>query len=301
VIPVLNRVGAESGAAMTGFQALLTAAGIDEKPVRVPEHHLGPDAQQIPSLAVRDLRRRLFAVAREREGFHREVVNRVINVTASQIGDLVKSVRDIANRAEEIADRIRRAFASVDPLAEVDRSWAEFDISRPLDKWLPTRQPGTAVLAIWLERVRRGLIAELETALREAVASHGGEVLAAASVTPSSMTNEASPLLATAVDRWLESMGEMTSHQRYPRSALVALVSRALAPMDQPPAPGAPGIDSELVDRAHHMLETRIGVAFDHQAERLIETLRSIVGEQDTDEVERRSRAVLAAYQFADA
>jgi energy-coupling factor transporter ATP-binding protein EcfA2 len=303
VIPVLNRVGAESAVAMAGFRALLGDAGIDETAVRVPEHHLGPDAHRIPSLAVGDLRRRLYLVAMERERFHREVVNRVINVTAAQVVELVEMVAGINRRIGEMSAAIESGVSAGASLEKLDLSSLEMPTTaeRLHRRWKPRRRPSPEELSRWMGRVRASLIAGLETRVREVVAEEGNHLIGVGAATVSGVTRDSGALITTAVDGWLEHVDGLATSHRHRRLATMALVSAALTSVGEPLARAVLADDFGLAEQSRGVLESQVGMVFAHHGGRLVALLHLVVGEPDTGEVERRLSAVLAAYQFADA
>ena len=308
VIPVLNRVGAESGAALLDFRALLSAAGIVEKPVRVPEHHLGPGAQQIPSLAVRDLRHRLYSVAKERGRFHREVVNRVINVTAGQVRDLIDGIIDIGTANEAIAGVIDGDMAAAARLDHRDRPWAALDLGYlPSGRlragiWMRRHQPPANGLHHWVGQVRAGLVVEIETRVREEVVDQRTKLALTGPAAPIGLVDEVMPIIGGAVNGWLEAMSSLVGAHPYPRLATMALISATLAHREGPTASAILGeADQDLIDQAVSMFEARMAVVFGHLGARVIELLRLSRGQPAIDDLPSRLSSVLAAYQFADA
>ena len=84
VINVLNRYTSSSAGAYVDFRRLLAAEGLTTDIVRVPEHHLGSGAHSVPSLAVKELARRLVDVARDRNDYQQGVLDRVLAATLAQ-------------------------------------------------------------------------------------------------------------------------------------------------------------------------------------------------------------------------
>jgi hypothetical protein len=301
-------VGAESGAALLDFRALLSAAGIVEKPVRVPEHHLGPGAQQIPSLAVRDLRHRLYSVARERGRFHREVVNRVMNVTAGQVRDLIDGIIGVGSANDAMAGVIDDDMAVAARLDRRERPWAALDLGYPPSGrlragiWMRRHQPSVNGLSHWLGQVRAGLVAEIETRVRQEVVDQRTRLALTGPGAPTGLVDDAMPIIGGAVDGWLEETSTLVGTHPYPRLATMALISATLAHREGPTVSAIlRGADHDLIDKAVSMFEARMTVVFGHLGARLIELLRLSRGQPAIDDLPSRLSSVLAAYQFADA
>jgi energy-coupling factor transporter ATP-binding protein EcfA2 len=92
IIHVLNRVGSATAGAIVDLKTRLGAAGLDDELVTISEHHLADLAQQLPSLAMRSLRKRLFGVAANRERFTADAFADVLRATVGQTADLTLSI-----------------------------------------------------------------------------------------------------------------------------------------------------------------------------------------------------------------
>jgi energy-coupling factor transporter ATP-binding protein EcfA2 len=284
VIPVLNRVSSGADAALLDFRALLAGSGLTEEPLRVPEHHLERQAQKIPSLAVRDLRRRLFGVARDRQAYQRGVVNRVMNITLEQTRDLAARADEAGRLLEHLAEITRSACAEASALGDEPRPWAALDLPpQParawrLERWRRRVEPSPADLAIYLRRIADSLTAELMSRARILVRSR--------LATPAALSGIPS-ILTEAVGGWLAMVRETVSGTPHPRLDTMLTVSRALAHDG--------GSDAE----ARVDLQRRVDVVFTHIGERLVELEGMTVPE--TTPLARRLEAVARSYQFADA
>ncbi|MGB8359948.1 MAG: dynamin family protein, partial [Acidimicrobiia bacterium] len=114
VIHVLNRATSGTSGAVSDFRSLLRSEGLDDVLVTIPEHHLPTGGQQIPSLAVRSLRRRLAAIAARRDTAARSTRDQVLALALRDTQDLLATVAGLdlevdALAAELSLDLARRA------------------------------------------------------------------------------------------------------------------------------------------------------------------------------------------------
>lgn len=102
VIHVLNRVESASSGSVVDFGARLANAGFEGEPIKVSEYHLAGEADRLPEVAVRSLKRRLEAVAAEREELATGIFSRVAQSTAERLDVLVRSVRNVVEEIEAL-------------------------------------------------------------------------------------------------------------------------------------------------------------------------------------------------------
>lgn len=102
VIHVLNRVESASSGAVVDFGSRLANAGFDGGPIKVSEYHLAGEADRLPEVAVRALKRRLEDVAGEREELAAGIFSRVARSTAERIDALVRSVRGVVGEIDAL-------------------------------------------------------------------------------------------------------------------------------------------------------------------------------------------------------
>ncbi len=305
VIPVLNRVGPDGSAAAHDFGRRLGDAGLDDHPVRVPEHHLGEGATKVPSLAVRELKKRLYAVARDRSRHQRAVVNRVLNSTSNQIRTLTASVTSLAAELDAIESAVATGITEAANLPERNRPWASFPLPpcpegrRRARQWMKKSDPKELELGVWEGQVEARLVAELHTRLMEAIRHHAGPVRGVNPRAVTAVLADARALLEEAVDGWVEQTHERAKALPHPRLASASLTSAALTGNGHQVAivlGPDPAISAVRKD-----LQERLDVVFGHLVVRLVEAWRHSVGDPAVDEVAGRLAAVMTAYQFADA
>jgi energy-coupling factor transporter ATP-binding protein EcfA2 len=303
VVPVLNRIRPGGAAAFVDFRDRLRAEGIEAEPVRVPEHHIGPGAHQVPSLAVRELKRQLYAVAQDRERFHRETVNRVMNATTSQVRELIGRLESEADTA---VSSMRDRLASTETLPTRARPWASpaFGPSsgRPGSWWWAMRsEPTPAAQARWVDEVASALTAEVESTWRRSLAGNA-PIVASLPAPSAAIARDVHSMTRTAVDDWMAGLAAEAVAHRRPRLAAMASVSAALTPMPGELALATLGPGHEdLVTACRRDLEQRLAVVLSHQAERVVELWEAQFGDPGPGDLEGRLTAVVAAYQFADA
>ena len=297
VIPVLNRVVSGADAALLDFKALLFGAGIDVDPLRVPEHHLGPTAQQVPSLAVRDLRRRLYDVACDQDTYQRGVVNRVMNTTIGQVRELIARVDEAGRSLLAMAGDAGAEASAAAELGKVPRPWASLELPPPpsggwrLSRWRSKVEPSPADLDIWIRQISDSLSAEMMTRARAVVAERRA--------TPAALSG-ISQLLSEAVEGWIAQIKENVSDLPHPRLETMLVIAGALSdvPLSDVPLREAKG-EGAPAERGRGLLQQRLDVVFAHLGERLVELAE--LGEPETYVLARRLEAVVRSYQFADA
>lgn len=305
VIPVLNRVGPDGGAAAHDFGRRLGDAGFDDDPVRVPEHHIGDGAARVPSLALRDLRRRLYQIAQNRGQHQSEMTLRVLNATSSQVRGLAESITDLAAELDSVEAEIVSAVLAGSDLPDRKRPWAAFPLPsvpsgrRRVRRWVRRSQPARAELEAYRGHVRSGLIAELHSRLLESIVAGSGPVRSLGSETIGPMTADSRRMIEEVVDVWLAGVSADAGPSRL---ASVVLTAGSLHIVDEPVALATIGPDqADKLAEHRAALEKRVAVAHAHFADRLVEQWRRAVGDPQVGDLIERLSAVNAAYQFADA
>lgn len=284
VVPVVNRLGPGNGAVVTDFSARLRAAGLDVAPVRVPEHHLPSGAQHIPTPAVRELRRRLFRVAKAQRDHQVEVTNRVLNNTADQAADLARRIRDLAAEVAGVADSIVTGLSEA-PSVEPDpgREWARVGSGRSLVE----RFRGDD----WEARVVEGLTGEIEGRLRSDIVRHAYVVVESAGGM-TAVAAKASGVIEGAVSSWLRFTGRVAEAEKLSERSLVA------AALIEPVAGQDP---DDPVARVRRDLDGRLAVVWQHFATMLAEGWSSLAGDPDPGNLQELAAEVVAARQLVDA
>lgn len=308
VLPVINRVGPESGAAVHDYRRRLGDSGLDDDPVRVPEHFVGAGNARIHSLAVRDLRRRLYWVARDRAQHQAAVVNRVLNSTTEQIRQLMSTVTGVAVDLDVIESELTAGLIGESSLSARRRPWAAFplpsvpDRSSKVKRWLRRSQPTDAAFDTWQDSVRAGIVAEAETRLLTAIAVYAAPVTALNPKAARAVTSDARTVLEKAVDGWMEGVASQNVKASHSRLASAISISAALTSVDARITASVLGPDHvRLVTATREELNAGLATVFAHIADRLVELWRHSVGDPAVDDLAARLADVAAAYQFANA
>ncbi len=306
VIPVLNRVGPDSGAAVNDFRRRLGDAGLDDDPVRIPEHFIGAGTGRVHTIAVRELRRRLYWVARDRREHQRAVVNRVLNSTTEQIRRLITDVTAMAAELDLIEAEMTSGIAAEAALAPRRRPWAAFPLPAvpsgrwKVRRWLHRSQPNPAELEAWENAVRAGVVAEAETRLLTAVTVYGAPVTSQNPRGVAAAVKDIRGLLNEAVEGWISAVHEQA--RPHPRLSAPLLISGALTQIDAATTATVLGSDHvRQIAGQREALNTRLVVVFEHMGQRLAELWRQSVGDPTVEDLAGRLARVAAAYQFADA
>lgn len=288
VVPVINRLGPGAAGVAADFASRLRVAGLDVPPVRVPEHHLAGGAQHVPGPAVRELRRRLFKVAKTQREHQAEVMARVLNSTVRQVADLAARVE--ALRAEVVRMAVATSEGlSAGPVIEPDpgRDWASS----------PRKRSGRRLARLlggrgeddWMSRVADRLAAELESRLRADIVRHGRGVL---DDHLTAGTMRASAMIEGAVDSWIRFVGRISEASGIsPAELIEGVLSGPVVAVDA---------DDPLA-QARRDLEGRLGVVWQHYGALLAEGWMPGGDDPGASELRELAAAVAAAHQFADA
>ncbi len=293
VIPVVNRLGPGAAGVITDYASRLREAGLDQSPVRVPEHHLEAGAQKVPAPAVRELKRRLFKVAKTQRSHQAEVLARVLNGTTRQAGELADRLDSLREGLGEVARAISRGMSKPPTIApDPARTWAaEPPVRRRLPSWVNRLIGGDGDDA-WMQRVHHGLAGDLESRLRSDLAGYGAPVLAKGPGL-SSLASRAPAMIGGIVDSWVRFAGRVaeSAGDAGPESLISAVLHGG------PVNPAA----EDLVAQTRRDLEGRLEVVWQHFGSLLTEGWWAIAGNPDPGDLRALAAAVAAAHDFADA
>lgn len=164
VIHVLNRATSGNSGAVVDLRRRLRLEGLDERLVTIPEHHVPPGGQRIPSLAVRALRRRLALIAADRERAIGSTKDRVLGVTLRQVGELAGDAARLSEDVDALAAELSTMLAVRASRLDLSGVVLEGDVSPPPDSgWLARRRwrRATRVAARDAEAMERRLASEI--------------------------------------------------------------------------------------------------------------------------------------------
>lgn len=275
VIHVLNRATSGKSGAVSDFRSLLRNEGLDDPLVTIPEHHIPTGGQQIPSLAIRSLRRRLAAIAAGRDNAARSTRDQVLAVALRDTQDLLAKVAGLgleldAMSAELSLDLAHRA--------------AGLDLTRVLSlDGITTPPPGRTARRRWRRELgldgrgipvlERRLVADITAVIHGDLRSwvedererlRGGVV--------ERLTFAITPLITASLAGWVSFVSELA-------------------------AGGDPGV----LDRARTDLRERVGVVYEHFCSHVIEMIRARLGELEATDARAALVGLVSPTSLVDA
>lgn len=302
LIQVLNRVTPDAGGALSDFKRRLIEAGLSDDVIRVPEHHIASGAHAVPSLAVAGLRRRLFALAGDRDRYRQEVAGRVLNSTLDQVRALVTEI-DSAAAVREIDDaRIEDVFSAPPDLGPLN---PRFGVSAPPQswpfrrlRWLRRNRVDADALRFFTEDMRAKIRARVETD----IGLRARSVPLLQGIAPDLARNAAS-VIESAVDGWIGRVPEQVASLPERDRGLAAMIllsgalgvadARALTPMFWPDADPTVDLASDLM--------ARLEVPYSHAVRAGAERVASLHGYPASANLLGRLTETLVTAQLADA
>ena len=312
IIHVLNRFSAGSAGAFVDLTARLAEAGITGDILRIPEHHLRPGAQSIPSLAVKELSRRLTSLAQDRDRYQKEVLARVMDATTAGVEDLAATVSESRVWIDDLRAAIRAEFAEA--AARVDLETAidgvlfgdhpDLAKDRVKRRWIKSHRIDDTERRKTLTRVLRRMTVMIEEDLGM-LAMRPGDLVLNLSATPHTVPKASvRKAILTELSGWLDfvvrTIAEVDPRDR--NLASVVLVSTSLGSVAPSVAETVLGDQHhQFAERARRELSVRIESLYRGAAELAISQLAPILGDPRPGRMlENRARLVESIY-FADA
>lgn len=214
IIQVLNRVSPQSAGSIVDFRSRLASEGIGSDVVRVPEHHLSPDAQAIPATAVGELRRRLTGIANRIDRSRRESFSRVLASTVDEIVELADAL-DIRIQGTELRrQHVRQRFGNGARQLDLRGVWGDLAPDEPpegiwrLLLWRWSNRLSEDRWAIVKSTIRQRLVAVVEGDIRRL-----GAMTLNRSPLSSATVARIRELARGAVDAWLAQLEELARAQ----------------------------------------------------------------------------------------
>ena len=303
LVHVLNRVTSGTSGAVVDFRSCLGAAGLDDDVVSISEYHLSHDAQRLPALAVRSLRRRLVSLVDANRSAAGETFQRVLSSTIGAAerlaSDLEESRSDRQSWVAELSIEVSGRVHELDLSAAAGVSPSIGDGSaRSKRRW---RRSARKVEKLAVEEIET-LVAAAETILdrdlREWCLS-GFWV----DMDPGSELTVLVPgllrLTRQAVEGWViyvRRIGEEVFPES-PGLAERALIDSALRSEATPEAHELFGAETEvLAERADRELRGRLEVVYGQIAEHVANRVRTDLGEPDPDQMRVALGAIGATF-----
>lgn len=304
VIHVLNRVGADGAGAALDFRARLASEGIDAEVLKIPEHHLEPAADAIPTLAVRDLRRRLAEIARDMKDAKREVFSRVLNSTIDQIVELADTLDTAIEVGQEEREAVRSRFRSAARQLGLSDLGADLRVPDPPDgfwrrrSWLRRQHLSESEWAGLRSTLQRRLAASVESDIRSLIqetAGHGWLTV--------DLVSDLRTMTAAAVEAWFDQLARMAEVGRTSMNRLAGSVL-AHAALEG----GVTGAlrflfdDESIVVKAYRALVGRLEVVYEQIGGQVAASLDPLpVDAGDTERLREVAASIVVRSHFADA
>lgn len=311
IIHVLNRVSSESAGAGVDFKSRLASEGFETEILRIPEHHIGEGAQAVPSLAVKDLTRKLVTFVNDQDARRGRVLDRVLDATLAQARHIAATVAEDQGWVSELAGQTRAAFsdgASRLTLVGVGDGLLEAlppgMKKRRQRRWLRRRTPGPMALLDLTNSVISQISAAVVSDLRHRTLVDGAEILRLSNSHPGTVTLSVSDLMRSALAGWAEYVARITGNLggSYRDLATARLLISAAGARDAELESLLFGAESEqVVGRAQRELMTRLEIVVAQVGERLVDLLDSTVGNPHSDILGQRLISVVARSHFSDA
>ena len=272
VVYILNRTGSDSADAVADFRTRLAAEGFDDDVVVIPEHHLSPNAQRIPSLAVRSLKRSLATIASERTERARMIFDRVCRTTVAQSIEMVREIDAIAEQesgqAEELAIHVVDRIADLD-LTPVGRGFfqplPEDPSVRETRRWLRANRMDHEATSHVAKRVGDRLTALVGADLTEFLGEEDHLI---------GVSKALDDLIASAAQVWVSFVRRVAAEAADAGGlAEAVLFSAACSGAETTPAATAVFGDAAatVVERARRELSGRLAVVYSQAASDMIE------------------------------
>jgi len=278
LIFVLNRVTSGSSGAITDFASRLSEEGVEGGIIVVPEHHVEVGKHSVPTLAVRELGRRLVGLTRDRDRYQREIFQRVLDSTITQISELSGLVTGLEISAAPPGGRLR------------SRRWRRLN-----------RLPSGDLVELEAT-LRSRLITLVESDLRGMILRNGE--LGIIGGTVEDVVRGTHVITSQAIDGWIDMVhGEVDEKNKRDRNlASAVLLSTALDSRDRQALESLFGADGDvLIERLRLALLDRLQVVYTQTADHLCESLAPASYEGEADELAARLTRVVARSHFADA
>lgn len=303
VIHVLNRVGPASAGATVDFRSRLSAAGMDEDIVMVPEHHLAEDARSVPSVAVQSLHKRLVEVAAGHRAFAGKVLGRVLSATLTQVIELVDAIAGVLDEIDrfetEISDSLARRSTNLSLAGAADGLYPApptRSSRRALRRW--KKRAGIAGPDI--ESAESGVIERIVTMVTTDVRRWLIEekaTLRAREIEPTAVIDGVMAAARTAAQGWVEYVARIAVDLDERDVWLNEAVLLDAAVKNEPTQAARAMFGEDVpvvVDRARRELVGRLEVVYRLTARLVADILRESCGEPDEADLRASVGAVTA-------
>ncbi len=302
VIHVLNRITPSSAAAVTDFGARLRNQGLESDIIRVAEHHVAANIHHVPSIAVRELQRRIVGLVADIDTTRQGILERVMNSTAREVMTLADGLETAVEGFGEHEQKTRTSFRRAVGHLELASLFDGLPTTDLPDS--PMRRPGWR----WRNRVGRDrwemvrsrgarrLAALVEADLRRLAAGDKRSLEAEVVAEARTMTGRAAAI-------WLEELFDVAASNRIVGRRLGALVlADASVRGQRTPAFDHLFDDPSLLSRARASLEGHIEPIYDSTARSIFESVNGLpFDKRDAKRLRMAASSLIVRSHFADA
>lgn len=306
VINVLNRVGTDSAGAVVDFRRRLDDSGIAGELIRVPEHHLVSGDGAVPSIAVHDLRRRLFGLMESKIADDRAISDRVLRTTLEEAGSLADSIDEDVSLVGEAVQRALSAFTTTD--LDLASAAGEMRIEGPLPatrwgrrRWLRRNRLSDQRLAGYLESVHGRMRVVITTDIRRRLAE-GPSVEAGPSLFEE--YRDAGDIFDIAFADWKSGIELLARDvdRRNRNLAVQTLMAAALDGGNEVAETLLFGIERDrLVGLARAGLQSALGVVYAHVGHRVARRVSDRRATAETEDLRQRTASTAVSAHFTHA
>jgi hypothetical protein len=299
VISVLNRVSPATTGARVDFRSRLAEAGLEDEVVSVSEHHLSPGAARVPPTAVRFLRRRLAMIATDRGAKAAETLQRVLEATMGQVGELIVATDEIIERRRDFEEELSLDLADELETIRIHGAITGLhtelgDDPRRVARWLRRNRRRPADLPLLEARLGDRLIGLVRGEMRHLVDAY--QLGPGDSALSDILEHGVGAELPAAVAGWLRFVRHMA--EQFPGrewSAQSALVDSASSGVVTPEAQALFGDDAgTLVERARRDLVSRLQAIVAGLAQEITDSLYPDIGPGGVEELRSAHGAMVS-------
>lgn len=304
IINVMNRATGPSGGAHVDLRARLAAEGLGDEVLRVPEFHIGDGSQAVPSMAVREIARRLVKLSRDRQTHQREIFDRALVSSVNQAEELVRVVaRDrewVSNLMANIAGDWAAEAAGFEPLPP-SSIVPEMTVARSSQSQKrAVRKMARGFSPAWRASVQASLSAEIGSHLVLMLAGPAEPALELGDVTPRRVLSEFSDTIEREIAAWLWSTETRSPSNSQLESAMI--VSMALGESRGELGQVMTGVEGvQVAHRARAELADRTSKLFNQVLDYVLSIVETRLGSPHEAELGKAASEVVPVLRIADA
>ncbi len=302
VLHVLNRITPSSAAAIAHFRARLRREGLEPDIVRIAEHHVAPELHHVPSIALRQLQRRVVGLVDDVGTTRREILDRVMSSIAMEVMALAEGLDARIEGIGGAEQSIRSSFRGAVEQLELKSMFG----GRPIDDvpdsrmrrlgWLWRNRMGRDRWEAGRSGPERRLAALVEADIRRLATGEGLGV-------PMEVAVEARKKATQAMAGWLEELLEVAGSNRVVGTFFAARVlADASVRRERTPAFDHLYADPRILADARRSLDDRLEPIYESTVERLFERSDWLsFDRRDSNRLRARASSLVMRSHLADA